>query len=160
MNSNTPLRRYKQNTHGGGVRDPLVVAWPKGLAARGELRHQFCHVSDIAPTLLDLLKLSPPEQVEGHAVKPPTGESFAASLHDAKAPPRSSPQYFEMFGHRGIWHEGWKAVAFHPVGKPFDADQWELYHLDKDFRSCRWTTASDRDSPRTAGGSMGSAPVS
>jgi arylsulfatase len=103
------------------------------LAARGELRHQFCHVSDIAPTLLDLLKLSPPEQVEGHAVKPPTGESFAASLHDAKAPPRSSPQYFEMFGHRGIWHEGWKAVAFHPVGKPFDADQWELYHLDKDF---------------------------
>lgn len=133
MNSNTPLRRYKQNTHGGGVRDPLVVAWPKGLAARGELRHQFCHVSDIAPTLLDLLKLSPPEQVEGHAVKPPTGESFAASLHDAKAPPRSSPQYFEMFGHRGIWHEGWKAVAFHPVGKPFDADQWELYHLDKDF---------------------------
>jgi len=133
MNSNTPLRRYKQNTHGGGVRDPLVVAWPNGLAARGELRHQFCHVSDIAPTLLDLLKLSPPAQVEGHTVKPQTGESFAASLHDANAPRRSSPQYFEMFGHRGIWHEGWKAVAFHPVGKPFEDDQWELYHLDKDF---------------------------
>lgn len=133
MNSNTPLRRYKQNTHGGGVRDPLIVAWPNGLAARGELRHQFCHVSDIAPTLLDLLKLSPPAQVEGHPIKPQTGESFVASLHDANAPRRSSPQYFEMFGHRGIWHEGWKAVAFHPVGKPFEDDQWELYHLDEDF---------------------------
>ncbi|MEI6547126.1 MAG: arylsulfatase, partial [Burkholderiales bacterium] len=86
MNSNTPLRRYKQNTHGGGVRDPLVIAWPNGLAARGELRHQFCHVSDIAPTLLDLLKLTPPAQVEGHPVKPQTGESFVGSLHDAGAP--------------------------------------------------------------------------
>ena len=137
MNSNTPLRRYKQNTHGGGVRDPLVIAWPNGLAARGELRHQFCHVSDIVPTLLDLLKLAPPAQVEGHPVKPQTGESFAASLHDAGAPRRSSPQYFEMFGHRGIWHEGWKAVAFHPVGKPFEDDQWELYHLEKDFNEIK-----------------------
>ena len=137
MNSNTPLRRYKQNTHGGGVRDPLVIAWPNGLAARGELRHQFCHVSDIAPTLLDLLKLTPPAQVEGHPVKPQTGESFAASLHAAGAPRRSSPQYFEMFGHRGIWHEGWKAVAFHPVGKPFEDDQWELYHLEKDFNEIK-----------------------
>ena len=137
MNSNTPLRRYKQNTHGGGVRDPLVIAWPNGLAARGELRHQFCHVSDIAPTLLDLLKLTPPAQVEGHPVKPQTGESFAGSLHDAGAPRRSSPQYFEMFGHRGIWHEGWKAVAFHPVGKPFEDDQWELYHLEKDFNEIK-----------------------
>ena len=62
-----------------------------------------------------------------------TGESFAASLRDANAPPRRAPQYFEMFGHRGIWHQGWKAVAFHPVGTPFDNDQWELYHLDEDF---------------------------
>ena len=65
------------------------------------------------------------------------GESFAASLHDAKAPPRRKPQYFEMFGHRGLWHEGWKAVAFHPPGTPFDGDRWELYHLDHDFSEVR-----------------------
>ena len=133
MAANTPLKRYKQNTHGGGIRDPLVISWPRGLPARGELRHPFCHVSDIAPTLLDLLKLAPPAQVEGHAIRPMTGESFAPSLRDPGAPPRRSPQYFEMFGHRGIWHEGWKAVAFHSVGTPFDNDVWELYHLERDF---------------------------
>jgi arylsulfatase len=133
MAANTPLRRYKQNTHGGGIRDPLIVAWPNGLPARGELRHPFCHVRDLAPTLLDLLQLPAPTQVEGHAVKPMTGESFAPSLRDAQAPSRRGAQLFEMFGHRGIWSDGWKAVAFHPVGTPFEQDVWELYHLDQDF---------------------------
>lgn len=133
MTANTPLKRYKQNTHGGGIRDPLVISWPRGLSARGELRHPFCHVSDIAPTVLDLLQLAPPTAVEGAPVKAMTGESFAASLHDPRVPQRKGAQYFEMFGHRGIWHDGWKAVAFHAVGTPFDADPWELYHLDEDF---------------------------
>ncbi len=133
MAANTPLRRYKQNTHGGGIRDPLVVSWPAALPARGELRHQFCHVRDLAPTLLDLLQLAAPSQVDGHTVKPMTGESFAPSLRDAAAPPRRGAQLFEMFGHRGIWCDGWKAVAFHPVGTPFGQDVWELYHLDQDF---------------------------
>jgi arylsulfatase A-like enzyme len=83
--------------------------------------------------VVDLLGLAPPTQVEGHAIKPMTGESFACTLRDADAPQRSKPQYFEMFGHRGIWHDGWKAVAFHPVGTPLDDDQWELYHLAEDF---------------------------
>ena len=133
MAANTPLRRYKQNTHGGGIRDPLVASWPAALPARGELRHQFCHVRDLAPTLLDLLQLAAPSQVDGHTVKPMTGESFAPSLRDAAAPPRRGAQLFEMFGHRGIWCDGWKAVAFHPVGTPFGQDVWELYHLDQDF---------------------------
>ena len=133
MAANTPLRRYKQNTHGGGIRDPLVASWPAALPARGELRHQFCHVRDLAPTLLDLLQLAAPSQVDGHTVKPMTGESFAPSLRNADAPPRSGAQLFEMFGHRGIWCDGWKAVAFHPVGTPFGQDVWELYHLDQDF---------------------------
>ncbi len=64
---------------------------------------------------------------------PLEGESFAASLRDAAAPPRKRAQYFEMFGHRGLWHDGWKAVAFHPPGTPFESDRWELYHLDQDF---------------------------
>ncbi|MCI3131683.1 arylsulfatase [Phenylobacterium aquaticum] len=133
MASNTPLRRYKQNTHGGGIRDPLVISWKNGLPARGELRHQFAHASDFAPTVLDLLGLEPPAQVWGVPQMSMEGVSFAASLKDPAAPARGRPQYFEMFGHRGLWKDGWKAVAFHPPGRPFDADQWELYHLDRDF---------------------------
>jgi hypothetical protein len=88
---------------------------------------------DLVPTLLDLLKIAPPSAVQGVAQMPIEGESFAAGLRDANALQRSRPQYFEMFGHRGLWHDGWKAVAYHPPGTPFDADRWELYHLDQDF---------------------------
>jgi arylsulfatase len=133
MASNTPLRRYKQNTHGGGIRDPLVISWPKGIVARGELRTQFAHASDLTPTLLDILGVAPPDSVAGVAQMPLEGESFAPSLTDASAAPRKRPQYFEMFGHRGLWRDGWKAVAYHPPGLPFDDDRWELFHLDTDF---------------------------
>ncbi len=133
MCANTPLKRYKQNTHGGGIRDPLIVAWPQGLAARGELRHQFAHASDVLPTLLDLLGLPALQQRHGVPCLAFDGQSFAPALRDAAAPSRSKPQLFEMFGHRGLWHGGWKAVAFHPSGQPLDADVWELYQLDADF---------------------------
>ena len=133
MAANTPLKRYKQNTHGGGIRDPLVMAWPQGIAARGELRHGFWHASDVAPTLLDICGIAAPTSVNGVAQMPVTGETFKPGLNQASALSRGTPQYFEMFGHRGIWHAGWKAVAFHPLGTPFDADVWELYHLDQDF---------------------------
>jgi arylsulfatase A-like enzyme len=133
MASNTPLRRYKQNTHGGGIRDPLVISWPKALAARGEVREQFCHACDLTPTLLELIGITPPEVIAGVAQAPIEGVSFAASLKTANAPSKAKPQYFEMFGHRGLWQGGWKAVAFHPPGSPFENDKWELYHLDRDF---------------------------
>lgn len=133
MASNTPLRRYKQNTHGGGIRDPLVISWPARLAARGEVRGRFAHASDIVPTLLDLIGVQPPERVAGVPQMPLEGESFAAALTNAAAPARTRAQYFEMFGHRGLWKDGWKAVAFHPPGTPFDNDRWELFHLDADF---------------------------
>ncbi len=137
MAANTPLRRYKQNTHGGGIRDPLVMSWPRGIAARGELRHQFCHASDVVPTLLDRLGIAPPRAVNGVPQMPLEGASFAASLSDPTAPARDRPQYFEMFGHRGLWHRGWKAVAFHPPGTSFETDTWELFHLDTDFAETR-----------------------
>jgi arylsulfatase len=133
MAANTPLRRYKQNTHGGGIRDPLVISWPKGLAARGELRHQFCHASDLAPTLLEVVGVQPPKAINGVEQMPIEGTSFAASLKEATAPSKKGAQYFEMFGHRGLVQDGWKAVAFHPMGSSFDQDKWELFHLDKDF---------------------------
>jgi arylsulfatase len=133
MAANTPLRRYKQNTHGGGIRDPLVISWPKGIAARGELRHQFCHASDLAPTVLDVAGVKPPKTVNGIRQIPLEGTSFARSLRNAKAPSKKTPQYFEMFGHRGLVQDGWKAVAFHPMGSSLDQDKWELFHLDQDF---------------------------
>jgi arylsulfatase A-like enzyme len=132
MASNTPLRRYKQNTHGGGIRDPLVISWPKRIA-KGELRHQFAHASDLTPTLLELIGITAPAEIAGTAQMPIEGESFARSIADPAAPSKSSPQYFEMFGHRGLWHGGWKAVAYHPPGTPFENDKWELFHLEKDF---------------------------
>jgi arylsulfatase A-like enzyme len=133
MAANTPLRRYKQNTHGGGIRDPLVISWPQGIPARGELRHQFAHACDLAPTILDLVGIAPPAEINGVPQMPIEGTSFAPSFNDAAAPSKPRPQYFEMFGHRGLWHAGWKAVAFHPPGTPYDDDRWELFHLDEDF---------------------------
>ena len=133
MASNTPLRRYKQNTHGGGIRDPFVMSWPKRVAAKGDLRHQFVHASDLVPTLLDMIGIDSPKEIAGCPQMPIEGESFARSITDAAALSKASPQYFEMFGHRGLWHGGWKAVAYHPPGTPFENDKWELFHLDKDF---------------------------
>jgi arylsulfatase A-like enzyme len=133
MAANTPLRRYKQNTHGGGIRDPLVICWLEDVPARGELRHQFAHACDLTPTLLDLLGVEAPAEINGGRQMPLEGTSFAPSLSDATVPAKARPQYFEMFGHRGLWHAGWKAVAFHPPGTPYEHDQWELFHLDEDF---------------------------
>ena len=139
MAANTPLKRYKQNTHGGGIRDPLVVRLPPRLVAstgpsdtRG-VRRQFCHVADLAPTLLEVLGLEVPDDMEG--------TSFAASIGDAAADTGKRIQYFEMFGHRGLWHDGWKAVAWHPPGRPFEDDRWELYRLDDDFAENRDVSA-------------------
>ncbi|HEY3795550.1 MAG TPA: arylsulfatase [Bradyrhizobium sp.] len=145
MASNTPLRRYKQNTHGGGIRDPFVMSWPKRIGARGELRHQFVHASDLVPTLLDLVGIDAPAEIAGCAQMPIEGESFARSIADAAAPSKASPQYFEMFGHRGLWRDGWKAVAYHPPGTPFENDKWELFHLDRDFSEVDDLAASEPD---------------
>ena len=132
MASNTPLKRYKQNTHGGGIRDPLVVSWPAKIPTDGSIRKQFCHVSDLNPTILDLINI-PAAKVDESADVGTVGVSFASSLTDAKADTGKTTQYFEMFGHRGIVHNGWKAVAYHPPGSAFDDDVWELYNLDEDF---------------------------
>ncbi len=133
MAANTPLKRYKQNTHGGGVRDPLVISWPTGIADAGGLRHQFAHASDLVPTLLELLDLDPPAEVNGVPQQPIEGTSFLASFADPGAETGKQVQYFEMFSHRGLWLDGWKAVAYHAPGTPLDDDVWELYHLDEDF---------------------------
>jgi arylsulfatase A-like enzyme len=139
MAANTPLKRYKQNTHGGGIRDPLVLRPPAHveLPAPGGLRHQFCHAADLAPTLLELVGIEPPDAMDG--------VSFAATVTDPGASTGKVTQYFEMFGHRGIWHDGWKAVAWHRPYSPFEDDQWELYHLDRDFNENHDLAATEAD---------------
>ena len=134
MVGNTPLKRYKQNTHAGGVRDPLIVHWPANITDRGAIRPQFHHVTDIAPTVLDVLGLPFPDEVAGVTQMPVHGVSMAYTLAAGAAalPSRKGAQYFEMFGHRAIWHQGWKAVCYHEPGTDFDTEAWELYHADVD----------------------------
>jgi arylsulfatase len=126
------------------VADPCIIHWPKGVAARGEIRHQFAHAIDIAPTVLDLIGVGAPSQIDGVEQSPIEGASLAAVLGDADAPAPRATQYFEMLGSRAIHHDGWKAVTFKPLGPlsedlspnsfmaPFDDDVWELYHVAVD----------------------------
>ena len=131
---NSPLKWYKQNTHGGGVRDPLVVHWPEKLKGQeGQFRRPFAYATDIAATILDAAGLEPPEEVAGVKQMPMHGVSLLPTLTDPEARPDRAVQYFEMLGHRGIWRDGWKAVTRHDRRNSFDDDRWELYHLDQDF---------------------------
>ncbi len=140
---NTPAKRYKQNTHGGGVRDPLIVAWPArlGPSVAGQTKRQFHHITDVVPTVLELAGLEAPTSYRGTEQQPIHGTSLAYALspeaNDVVATPSAKTvQYFEMFGHRGIYANGWKAVTFHKQGRHIDEDPWELYHLDNDFSEC------------------------
>lgn len=131
--SNTPFQRFKQNVHFGGVRDPLIVQWPAGIRDRGGIRPQFHHLIDVMPTVLDLLGLEAPKAYKGVAQLPVAGVSMAYAFDSASAVSRRRTQYFEMYGHRGIYHDGWKAVAFHVKGSLFETDKWELYNIVEDF---------------------------
>ena len=130
---NTPLKWYKQNTHGGGVRDPLIVHWPTGVKSAGETRTQFCHAIDIAPTIMDLIGIGQPKVVAGVPQMPIHGVSLVPTFDDPAAKLAREPPYFEMLAHRGLWKDGWKAVTRHARGTPFNQDRWELYHLAEDF---------------------------
>ena len=135
--SNTPLKWYKKDTHGGGIRAPLLVRWPRGIADAGAIRGQFHHAIDVAPTLYELIGVEAPKQFHDVPQLPIHGISFAYTFAEPQAATRKRSQYFEILGDRGIWHEGWKAVARHPKGSSFDDDRWELYHLDQDFAELR-----------------------
>src|SRR5260370_22107727 len=133
-------------SHFGGTRDGKVVHWPKGVQAKGQLRTQFHHVIDVAPTILELAGLPQPTFVNGVQQHPIEGVSMAYSFNDANAAERHETQYFEMFGNRGIYHKGWTAVTRHrtpwilmgEVIPAFDDDKWELYDTSKD-----WSQAND-----------------
>jgi arylsulfatase len=143
---NTPYQWTKQvASHFGGTRDGLVVHWPAGIEAHGEVRHQFHHVIDVLPTILEAAGVPAPVSVDGVPQQPVEGTSMRYSFDDARAAERRTTQYFEMVGNRGIYHEGWTAVTRHGVPwlmvdapRPFDDDLWELYDTRTD-----WTQAHD-----------------
>lgn len=136
----TPFQWTKQiASHYGGTRNGMVIHWPKGIQAKGELRSQWHHVVDIAPTVMEAAGLPFPKSVNGTVQKPFEGVSLAYSFGDAKARDRHTTQYFEMFGNRAIYHDGWVAATKHStpwVGqpdRPLEQDKWELYHVAEDF---------------------------
>ncbi len=133
---NTPLRFYKQNTYEGGIRDPLIIHWPNGIEDGGALRNQYHHVSDILPTVLDVVGVEAPDVYRGVPQKPVEGTSLRYTFDAPQEQTRKKTQYYEMLGHRAIWHDGWKAVTMHKRGTPFAEDQWALYHTDRDFSEC------------------------
>jgi arylsulfatase len=138
---NTPFRRWKRETHEGGVADPLIVHWPNGLTpeVRGATRHQYVHAIDIAPTLLNAVGIEWPDSLDGIGQSPLDGASVLSVFADPEAPEVHATQYYEMFGCRAIYHQGWKAVAYHPIQdtrQEFDDDQWELFHVAVDPSEC------------------------
>ncbi|MXX43496.1 MAG: arylsulfatase [Acidimicrobiales bacterium] len=139
---NSPFKWYKQYTHEGGVHVPLLMHWPAGIAGdqRGTRRDQFVNVSDVAPTVYDLLGIAAPDVFRGYAQLPVTGNSFAPVLADAGTPATNALQYFEQSGSRALVVEQdgvcWKAVTRHIKGESFDDDRWELYELSTDRSEC------------------------
>ena len=108
---NTPFRRWKRETYRGGISDPFIVHWPKGIKAKGEVRTQYAHAIDMVPTVLELLGIEAPAKIRGVTQSPIEGVSLAHALDNAQAPTRHVTQYFEMMGHRSIYHDGWRAVC-------------------------------------------------
>src|SRR5262245_27956496 len=141
---NTPFRRWKRETHEGGIGDPLIVRWP-AIPDPGAIRHQYVHAIDVAATVLDVTGTAMPATLNGVAQEPLAGRSVAASFTDATAPEHRETQYYEQFACRALYHQGWKAVAFHsllayqPGDDPFadpSTDRWELYHVVEDPSEC------------------------
>lgn len=139
---NSPFKWYKQNTHEGGVHVPMIVHAPGHIAAdqSGTKRDQFVNVSDIVPTIYELVGVTPPDTHRGIDQLPVTGNSFAGVLEDPAAPAANTLQYFEMAGSRalvsGDQESLWKAVCKHTPGADYDTEQWELYHLTDDWSEC------------------------
>jgi len=135
MAFNTPFKMWKRYSYNGGICDPFLIHWPKGIKNRGEVRHQYHHAIDIVPTILDVVGVEAPDVVKGYTQSPIEGTSMRSSFEDAKAPSARHTQYYSMLGSRGIWHQGWKAVTTHPTvagWSNYEKDTWELYNTVED----------------------------
>jgi arylsulfatase A-like enzyme len=151
----TPFQWTKQvASHFGGTRNPLIVRWPAKFQGHGEVRTQFGHVIDVAPTALEAAGIPQPKSVDGAEQYPMDGTSLLDAIRDAGAAERHTTQYFEMFGNRAIYHDGWVAATRHSIPwvmtemPPLDRDKWELYHVAEDFSEANDVAASNPDKLR------------
>jgi arylsulfatase A-like enzyme len=132
---NTPFKMWKRYNFEGGVADPMIVSWPKGISAAGALRHQFLHATDVAPTLYDCLGVELPEVVKGYPQIPLEGVSFRSTFESDDVPTPKESAFFSMLGSRAVWHKGWKAVSVHTTTAGWhhlESDRWELYDTTTD----------------------------
>ncbi|EKT77970.1 arylsulfatase [Rhodococcus opacus M213] len=135
MAFNAPFKMWKRYSFNGGTCDPCIISWPAGITARGEIRDQYHHATDVVPTLLDCLGIELPDTVKGYTQHPIQGVSMRYSFDAATIPTAKHTQFYSMLGTRGIWHDGWKAVTTHPAisgWSHFPEDAWELYHTETD----------------------------
>jgi arylsulfatase A-like enzyme len=138
---NTPFRRWKRETHRGGISDPLVISWPTGISAPGERRTQYLHAIDVMPTVLAAIGIAAPDRLKDIPQSPIHGVSLVDSFEDPDVPSPRHTQYYEMFATRSIYHDGWQAVCYWPLEQPLTAEAlqevdpagWELYHVEEDF---------------------------
>jgi arylsulfatase A-like enzyme len=149
---NTPFRRWKREVHEGGISDPCIVHWPDRITDAGGIRRQYTHAIDVLPTVLEVVGITQPAEIDGVPQRPLEGTSFAYTFDDPDAPERHDTQYSEMLGSRAIYHRGWKAVTYKPLGRqytdedpdlPFDQDRWELFHVATDFAECHDLAAQE-----------------
>ena len=144
IGDNTPFAYSQFHTQYGGTTNGAIVSWPKAIKAKGEIRNQYHHVIDIAPTVLEAAGLPQPKTVNGVAQKPIEGVSMLGKFNDAQAKSAHTVQYYEIYGNRGIYKDGWYAATLHKVSwepKPrstYADDKWELYNTAEDFIS-PWT---------------------
>jgi arylsulfatase len=134
--SNTPFIHSKRTSHGGGVRVPLIISWPRGIEEHG-IRHQFHHITDIMPTLMEILGIALPSKYQGRAIEPMEGTSMVYSFDDPGAEDHKTEQYYEMEGRRAYYDNGWKIISYREPGQEFDEAPWELYNLSEDFSESR-----------------------
>jgi len=152
---NTPFRRWKRETYRGGVSDPLIVSWPKGIRAKGEVRMQFTHAIDLLPTVLDALQIEAPTEIRGVAQAPIEGHSFAHTFDAPNAESLHHTQYFEMFAHRSIYYDGWRAVC--PFPGPSFAEAKVPFGALALTEERQWARQPDTKAHNAAFGQRGSA---
>jgi arylsulfatase A-like enzyme len=148
MAFNTPFKMWKRYEFNGGTSDPCMFSWPRGIRARGEIRHQYHHAIDIVPTVLECLQVDEPETIGGHVQTDFDGVSMRYSFDDAAAKSTRPKQFYSMLGSRAIWHDGWKAVTDHPTISGwghFEQDSWELYHVEVDRAELHNLAAQEPD---------------
>ena len=141
MAGNTPFKYCKQIVHNGGVSDPLIITWPKGIKAKGEVRNQYGFITDLMATALQVTGTPFLPEIDGVKQIPIDGISLKYSFDDASAPSARTEQYYEQLGNRAMYKDGWKAVTIHGNRMPwvvagtypFDKDVWELYNVNQDF---------------------------